>query len=104
MHVYTSISSKKYISHKNGDEWGGQRGNCNYTYIYIYTYIHKYTYNVIHIHMYTYISIHIYIYIHVYTSKCTKMREALILGIANFDRGVVLSKGQDEMGNLGSRH
>jgi len=38
----------------------------------------------------------------VYTWKCTKMREGLILGIANFDKGGVL--GQDEMGNLGSRH
>jgi len=54
--------------------------------------------------LYIYVYIYIFIYIHVYTSKCTKMREGLILGIANFDRGSVLSKGQDEMGNLGSRH
>jgi len=52
--------------------------------------------------LYIYVYIYIFIYKHVYTSKCTKMREGLILGIANFDRGGVL--GQDKMGNLESRH
>ena len=74
-----------------------------YKYIYICIYIYMYTHVCICV-VYICIYIYIYIYIHVYTSKCTKMREGLILGIANFDRGSVLSKGQDEMGNLGSRH